>query len=174
MFVFFCRPADALLSSEPGGGQGNLATHTVAQGCMFCRLFFVTHVILFSLCYAFSARHFSPLAGLWVVPPFHFVLVFAFCLPPPRHCGSLREGFDHVFSCLRACVLLQFAFLRLVPPRHADDTREGFDGGWSCHSAFFVSPPRHTGGTWQVLTGGLPSYSVCVSFNYFLRVFLAS
>ena len=33
---FFCRPADALLSSEPGGGQGNLATHTVAQDCMFC------------------------------------------------------------------------------------------------------------------------------------------
>ena len=24
-----------------------------------------------------------PLAGLWVVPPFHFVLVFAFCLAPP-------------------------------------------------------------------------------------------
>ena len=24
---FFCRPADALFSSEPGGGQGNLATH---------------------------------------------------------------------------------------------------------------------------------------------------
>ena len=28
---FFFRPADALRSSEPGGGQGNLATHTVAQ-----------------------------------------------------------------------------------------------------------------------------------------------
>ena len=69
MFVFFCcRPADALLSSEPGGGQGNLATLGVAQDCMFCLLFFVMHVILFSLCYAFSARHFPLLAGLWVVP----------------------------------------------------------------------------------------------------------
>ena len=35
---FFCRPAGALLSSEPGGGQGKLATHTVAQDCMFCLL----------------------------------------------------------------------------------------------------------------------------------------
>ena len=33
-------------------------------------------------------------------------------------------------------------------------------------------PPRHTGGTRQVLTDVLPSYGVCVSSkNYFLRVF---
>ena len=83
-----------------------------------------------------------PLAGLWVVPPFRFVWVFASCLPP-RHDGSLREGFGFGFPCLRACILLQFAFICL-PPRHADDTREGFDGGWSCHSAFFVSPPPAT------------------------------
>ena len=48
-FVFFCRPTDALLSSEPGGGQGNLATRTVAQDCMFCLISFVMHVVLFSL-----------------------------------------------------------------------------------------------------------------------------
>ena len=36
----FCRPADAPLNSEPGGGQGNPATLTVAQDCMFCLLFF--------------------------------------------------------------------------------------------------------------------------------------
>ena len=46
---FFCRPADALLISEPGGGHGNLATHTVAQDYMFFLLFFVMHVVLFSL-----------------------------------------------------------------------------------------------------------------------------
>ena len=46
---FFGCPADALLSSEPGGGQGNLATHTVAQDCMFCLLSFVMRVVLFSL-----------------------------------------------------------------------------------------------------------------------------
>ena len=113
MFVFFCRPADALLSSEPGGGQGNLATPTVAQDCMFCLLFFVMHVILFSL-YAFSARHFPSLAGLWVVPPFHFVLVFVLSRPP-RHDGSLREGFD-------------FGSLVFTPV-------------FSFNSLFFVSPP---------------------------------
>ena len=39
--------------------------------------------------------------------------------------------------------------------------------------AFFfrLAPPRHTGGTRQVLTDGLPSYSVSVSFNYLLHVF---
>ena len=42
-------PADALLSSELGGGQGKLATHTVAQDWMFCLLSFVMHVVLFSL-----------------------------------------------------------------------------------------------------------------------------
>ena len=34
-FWFLFRPADAPLSSEPGGGQGNLATHTMAQDCVF-------------------------------------------------------------------------------------------------------------------------------------------
>ena len=36
---------------------------------------------------------------------------------------------------------------------------------------FSSRPPRHTGGTRQVLTGDLPSCSVCVSFKYVLRVF---
>ena len=38
-------------------------------------------------------------------------------------------------------------------------------------SPFSSRPPRHTGGTRQILTGGLPSYSVYDSSNYFLRVF---
>ena len=46
---FFCRPVDALLSPEPGGRQGNLATYTVGQDCIFCLLSFVMHVVLFSL-----------------------------------------------------------------------------------------------------------------------------
>ena len=116
MFVFFCRPADGLLSPQPGGGQGNLATLAVAQDCMFYALFLVVHVILFSLCYTFAARHFPPLAGLWVVPPFHLVFAFRLLLSPPRHDGSLREGFDVGFACSSACVLFQFAFLRLAPP----------------------------------------------------------
>ena len=36
---------------------------------------------------------------------------------------------------------------------------------------FSSRPPRHTGGSRQVLTGGLPSYSVYVSFNYFVHAF---
>ena len=172
MFVFFCRLADALLSSEPGGGQGNLATHTVAQDYIFCLLFFLMHVILFSLCYAFSARHSPPLAGLWVVPPLRFVLVFAFCLAPPTTmvvCGK-------VLTLVSVVLAPVFSLIRLSssrPLRHVDGTLEGFDGGLSCHSdffgglschraffgglschsAFFVSPPRHTGGTRQVFEG---------------------
>ena len=101
---------------------------------------FVMHVILF-----LSAMRF----GLGTSPPRGTVgcAIFPFCVryrplsSPPRHDGSLREGFDFGFPCLSACVLLQFTFLRLAPLRHADDRREGFDGGWSYHSAFFVSPP---------------------------------
>ena len=78
-------PADALLSSELGGGQGKLATHTVAQDWMFCLLSFVMHVVLFSLLIRLFGLAPPPLAGLWIVPPFHFVLAFASCLgPPPR------------------------------------------------------------------------------------------
>ena len=93
-------------------------------------------------CYFVSSWALPSLASLWVVPPFRFVLVFT--VSPPRHDGDLRKGFDVGFPCHSACVLLQFAFLRLAPPRHAGVTREGFDGGLSCHSAFFVSrpPPR--------------------------------
>ena len=108
---FLFRPADALLSSEPRGGQGNLATHTTV---CFCLLFFVMEVILISFWHAFSARHFPPLAGLWVVPAFHFVLVFALCRPP-RHGGSLWEG-------------LMLVSLVLAPV-------------FSVNSPFFVSPP---------------------------------
>ena len=82
---FFCRPADALLSSEPGGGQGHLPTHTVAQDCMFCVLFFVMHVVLFSLCYAFSASHFPP-RGTVGCATFPFRVGFRLLSrpPPPR------------------------------------------------------------------------------------------
>ena len=61
-FVF--RPADALLSSEPGGGQGNLATHTVAQDCVFLSSF-ISDACYFviSLPYVFSEA-LPPLGGL--------------------------------------------------------------------------------------------------------------
>ena len=85
MFVFFCPPADAVLSLEPGGGQGTLATYTVAQDSMFCLLFFVMHVFLFSLCYAFSTRHFPPSRDYWLC---HLSISCWFSpfvsTPPPR------------------------------------------------------------------------------------------
>ena len=55
-FAFFSRPADALLSREPGGGQGNLATHTVAQDCVILFFtFFVLFVMHFQLYRPFLA-----------------------------------------------------------------------------------------------------------------------
>ena len=89
-----------------------------------------------------------PLAGLWVVPPFHFVLVFAPCLAPPATmvaCGRVLTLVSLVF----APVFYFNSLLFVSPPRHADDAREGYDGGWSCHSAFFVSPPPH----WRYAAG---------------------
>ena len=46
-FFFFVLPTPSSAPSR-GGGQGNLATHTVVQDCMFCLLIFVMHVVLFS------------------------------------------------------------------------------------------------------------------------------
>ena len=83
MFVFFCRPADALLRSEPGGCQGNLATYTVAQDSVFCLLFFVMPVILFSLCNAFSARHSPPRRGTVGCATFTFRVGFRLLSRPP-------------------------------------------------------------------------------------------
>ena len=69
-------------------------------------------------CFVFALRFqlgATPLVGLLVVPPFHFLVGFHLFVSPPRHDGGLREGFDVGFLCLSACVLLQFAFLRLAP-----------------------------------------------------------
>ena len=84
LFIFF-RPADSLLSSEPGGGQGNLDTHTVAQDCMFYLIFSVMHAIsfLFGMRFQLGTSPPSRDCGLyhlsiscWFSP---------FCLaPPPR------------------------------------------------------------------------------------------
>ena len=103
--------------------------------------------------------------------PFH--VGFRLSSRPPRHDGSLREGFDFGLSCLRACVLRQFAFLRLVPPATPTISGRVLTVVGLVIAPFSSRPIRHTGGTRQVLTDGLPSYSVCVSFHYF-AFFLAS
>ena len=73
----------------------------------------------------------SSLAGLGIVPPFHFRVGVCLFVSPHRHDIGMREGFDARFPILSACVLVQFAFLRLAAPRHAGGTQEGFDGGLS-------------------------------------------
>ena len=47
---------------------------------------------------------------------FPFRVGFRLLSRPPCHDGSLREGFDFGFPCLRACVLLQLAFIVSPPP----------------------------------------------------------
>ena len=81
------RPADALLSPRAGG-----AARLIWLFILWHRT--VCYFVFYFLCYACSfvvsllcvfSSALSPLAGLQVVPPFHFVLVFAFLLaPPPR------------------------------------------------------------------------------------------
>ena len=58
----------------------------------------------------------SPPRGTVGCATFPFRVGFRLLSRPTRHDGSLREGFDFGFPCLRASVLLQFAFLGLAPP----------------------------------------------------------
>ena len=47
---------------------------------------------------------------------FPFRVGFRLLSRPPRHDGSLREGFGFGFPCLRACVLLQIRLSSSSPP----------------------------------------------------------
>ena len=141
LFLFF-RRADALLSSEPGGGQGHLATHTVAQDCMFfCLLFFVMHV-LFSFCNAFSAinRHSPPLRGTVGCATFPFRIGFRLFVSPPRHDGACGRVLMLVSLVLAPVFSFNSPFF-VSPPRHTDGTREGFDGGCLAIAPFLSRPP---------------------------------
>ena len=63
------RPADALLSTDPGNDQGTLFAHDVVQGYVLACVSFLTflHVVY---CYTFfSGQTLSPIAGLYVRPP---------------------------------------------------------------------------------------------------------
>ena len=123
----FVLPTPSSVPSR-GGGQGNLATHTVAQDCVLFCLFYVMHVILSSLCYAFSARHFPPSRDCKLC---HFSVscwFSPFFVSSPRHAGGVREGFDVGFPYHIACVFLESPSTSR-PPRHAGGPREVFDGG---------------------------------------------
>ena len=88
-FLSSCRrPPQLRAGGRPGssgyshGGTGLYA----AQDCMLCLLFFVMHVVLFSLCYAFSARHFTPSRdrGLYHLSISFWFSPFVSSPPPPR------------------------------------------------------------------------------------------
>ena len=58
----------------------------------------------------------SPPHGTVGCATFPFRVGFRLLSRPLRHDDSVREGVDFGFLCLRACALLQFAFLRLALP----------------------------------------------------------
>ena len=109
----------------------------------------------------------SPPRGTVGCATFPFRVGFRLFSRSPRHDGSLPEGFDFGFPCLSACVLLQFAFF--VSPPHPTLTVRGRSWAVVCLiiALFRLAPPPHAGGTREVFDGGLPYYSVCVSFTYF-------
>ena len=84
-------------------------------------------VSLFAL--RFQLKALLSLAGLWVVPPFHFRVGFRLFVSPPRHDGSLREGFRDGCPRLSACVPLQFALFSSRPPAATLALRGRFLGG---------------------------------------------
>ena len=115
-------------------------------------------------CFLFAMRFqlgTPPPSRDWVVPPFHFVLVFAFS-SRPRHYGGLREGFNVGFPCHSACVLLQFAFLRLAPPATLAVRGRFLTAVCLIIAPFSSRPHHHAGGTREVFGGGLPYCSACI------------
>ena len=122
VFVQF-RPADTLLSPEPGGDQGTLFAHDVVQGYIYilyicdCVLSFFVCVVLALLV---SAKRSSPSRGVGGVT-FHSGYVCVVSLSNPRHANGLREVFG---------VTSPLYFIAFVPLP--------FDKGLPCHSAFSV------------------------------------
>ena len=98
---------------------------------------------------------------------FPFRVGFRLLSRPPRHDGSLRAGFDFGFPCRRACVLLQFAFLRLAPPAMLAVRGRVLTVVCLAIAPFSSRPPATLAVRGRFLTGGLPYYSDCVSFNDF-------
>ena len=98
---------------------------------------------------------------------FPFRVGFRLFVSLPRHYGSLRKGFDVGFPCLSACVLLQFAFLRPAPPTTLTVRGRVLTVVCLTIAPFSSRPPDTLAVRGRFLTGGLPYYSVCVSFNCF-------
>ena len=130
--------------------------------------------VLYLFYVVFSAEHFPPSRGCRCSHLPSRVFVVSSSDPPP--CRWPTGGFSHDFSLVLAPVFPSIStrarlaivpFLWLVcrrafpaPTRHTSGMRQVLEP--------FLSPPRHTGCTWQVFDGWLlPCCRVCVSVNCF-------
>ena len=112
---FFCRPADALLSSEPGGSQRNLATHTAyVLSSFFCdaRCF----VFSFGMCFRLGT---SPPRGTVGCATFPFRVGFRLLSRSPATmmvaCGRVLNSVSLVFAPVFS--FNSPSFVSLPPPR---------------------------------------------------------
>ena len=128
---------------------------------------------VFSLLCVFSWA-LPPLAGLWVVPYFHFVLVRLFVSPPPRWwpAGGFRRWFPLSWHVRSPSIRLSSS--------HPPPATLAVRGRFLTVVCLIIAPsssrpPRHSGGTREVFYGGLPYHSACVFLQSpFLTFFLAS
>ena len=99
-------------------------------------------------------------------PPFHFVWFSTFCLAP-RHDG----GCGRALTLVSLVIAPAFSFnspIFVSPPPATLAVR----GKFLTVVCLIIAPsssrsPRHAGSMREVFGGGLPYYSVCVSFNEF-------
>ena len=148
---FHYRPADALLSPEPGGRPGQSGySYCCGTGLRVILFYFLLCMVFCLLLVERFRLGTAPPRGTAGCATFPFRGSFRLCSSrPPRHAGGLREGFDAVFPYHVAGVFLQ--------------------------SPFFVSPPRHAGGPREFFYGGLPYHGACVFLQLlFFAFFLAS
>ena len=137
----------------------------------FCFILFIMHVILYSLCYAFSARHFPP-RGTVGCATFPFRVGFRLFVSPPVTMAACGRVLATLVSLVIAPAFSFNSPFFVSPPPPATLTVRGkfFYCGLIYPSAFFVSPPRHAGGTREVFDGVLP-YCSAFRSTTFLRVF---
>ena len=110
------RPPQLRAGGRPGESGCSILWHRTV-----CFVLFFLRCMIF--CFLFAMRlqlGTSPLEGLWVVPPFHSVLVYTFSSRHPTTvvaCGRVLKSVSLVIAC-----------------------------AFSFNSPFSVSPPRYAGG----------------------------
>ena len=85
------RPADALLSPEPGGDQDTLFARNVVQGYVRVCVSYFIFCVLYLFCFVFSTKHFPPKRAVGVAT-FHPGYL-SFPRLTPRHTDGPREVF---------------------------------------------------------------------------------